>query len=247
MGIAKALGHLGQHIMAHGLLRGPRLVWLKSHRSPRPARVSSPLTGGEVQVRPGTADMAIYDQIVLQPYLPRDRNYVTIIDCGANIGLTARYWKAACSDATVVAVEPDKANFDLLVTTTAGLANVHCVQAGIWPSSGKLQLEREKLGSSGFRTHATGGPGEIDAVTMPELMARFGIERLSLLKVDIEGAEKELFSGPDLQWIDRVEAIAIELHDQWKPGCGDAFFKAIARHSWTYSIHGEMILCERRP
>ena len=48
-----------------------------------------------------------------------------------------------------------------------------------------------------------------------------------------------------LAWIDRVDAIAIELHDVWKPGCGDAFFKAIAPYRWCYSVHGEMILCER--
>jgi FkbM family methyltransferase len=190
--------------------------------------------------------MAIYDQIVLRPYLPRDRNYRTIIDCGANIGLTVRYWKAAYPDATVIAVEPDPANFDLLRANTAGLANVHCIRAGVWPVSGRLRIEREELGSSSFRTHEAQEVGDTDAVTIPDLLARFGIDRLSLLKVDIEGAEKELFAGPHLQWLERVDAIAIELHDQWKPGCGDAFFKAIAPFSWTYSIHGEMILCEKR-
>jgi hypothetical protein len=37
-------------------------------------------------------------------------------------------------------------------------------------------------------------------------------EMLDILKVDIEGAEVELFKG-DVGWLSRVRAIAIEFHD----------------------------------
>jgi len=35
---------------------------------------------------------------------------------------------------------------------------------------------------------------------------------LSVLKMDIEGAEVQVFSG-DLSWIERVDCMVIELHD----------------------------------
>jgi hypothetical protein len=44
--------------------------------------------------------------------------------------------------------------------------------------------------------------------------------------VDIEGSEMEVFSHAD-PWISSVEAISVELHDRFKPGCSSAFFKAV--------------------
>jgi hypothetical protein len=101
------------------------------------------------------------------------------------------------------------------------------------------------LGPSAFRTVAAGEGQRVDALTIPQIMERAGFNRISLLKIDIEGSELELFSG-DTSWIERVDAIAIELHDGWRPGCGDSFFKAISPWKWTYSFHGGAVLCEKR-
>jgi Methyltransferase FkbM domain len=49
-------------------------------------------------------------------------------------------------------------------------------------------------------------------------MAELAIEFVDLLKIDIEGAEVEVFADPIL-WIDRVGIIAIELHDWLRQGC----------------------------
>jgi hypothetical protein len=42
---------------------------------------------------------------------------------------------------------------------------------------------------------------------------------IDLLKVDIEGAEKEAFETCD--WIRDVRCLMIELHDGFKPGCSE--------------------------
>lgn len=242
----KPIRELVSHVKAHGLARGMRLVWLKSQRTGGIAQIASPITGGSVWVRPGTSDMAIYDQIVLHPYLPTDRRFATIIDCGSNIGLTVRYLAAAYPDARIVAVEPDESNFSMLQRNCERMPNISCVNAGIWPEAGSINLQREGLGPSAFRTVKAEGGTIVEALTIPQLMERFGMERVSLLKIDIEGSELELFSGVDNSWIERVDAISIELHDSWRPGCGDAFFRAIAPWNWTFSFHGGAALCERR-
>jgi FkbM family methyltransferase len=242
----KALRHLVQHVANYGLIRGIQLVLLKSRRSSKLAKVYSHVLGGDVLVRPGTSDMAIFDQIALQAYLPMDRPLHTVIDLGANIGLTVRYWKAHWPNAKVVAVEPDPDNHAMLLANTQAQSDVHCVHAAVWPVPGRLNLRNSGVASSSIRTEPTEGEGDTEAVTIPQLMDRFSLDRVSLLKVDIESAELELFSAHDLAWLERVDAIAIELHDHWKPGCGDAFFRAMASYNWNYSIHGEMVLCVRR-
>lgn len=244
MGLKKATQEWLTHVARFGILKGTNIVRLKSQRSDRPAAIDVPGGGGSFHVRPGTSDMAIFDEIFYSKYLPRDRSYRTVLDCGANIGCTVRYWKMLDPQCTVIAVEPDPENFELLRRNTEELSDVHCIQAGIWPSAGSLDLEKDGVGHSAVRT-VLNNTGGTEALTIPGLLQRFGLERLDLLKIDIEGSELELFTQGDLAWIGQVETIAIELHDHWRPGCGDAFFKAIAPYRWTYSIVGYTMVCSR--
>ncbi len=244
MGLKKAWREWLGHVARFGLWKGSRIVQLKSQRSSSLAAIAVPGGGGAFHVRPGTSDMAIFDEVFYSKYVPRDRSFATVMDCGANIGCTVRYWKLLDPDCTVIAVEPDPGTFELLAANTAGLKNITLVKAGIWPTMGALNLENEGAGHSAVRTTAT-VEGSTPAVTIHGLMERHGIEQLDLLKIDIEGSELELFTQGDLSWIGKVNAIAIELHDHWRPGCGDAFFKAIAPYSWTYSILGYTLLCTR--
>ena len=66
----------------------------------------------------------------------------------------------------------------------------------------------------------------VRAVTIDEIRQEFRLDRIHLLKVDVEGSEKEIFSTAD-SWISSVDAICIELHDRFKIGCSRSFFMAV--------------------
>ena len=66
----------------------------------------------------------------------------------------------------------------------------------------------------------------VRAVTVPEIMRQHDLPGIDLLKVDIEGSEMEVFSHADT-WIGSVNAISIELHDRFRPGCSSVFFQAV--------------------
>ena len=68
-------------------------------------------------------------------------------------------------------------------------------------------------------------PG-VPCLTIAELISEFNLTWVDLLKIDIEGAEKEVFSSPD-EWIGSVGAIAIELHDRFKARCPRSFYVAV--------------------
>jgi hypothetical protein len=67
----------------------------------------------------------------------------------------------------------------------------------------------------------------VAALSMPSLLKHFPQGRVDLLKMDVEGAEKEVFES-SAAWIENIDAIVIELHDRYKPGCSRAFFTSIA-------------------
>ncbi len=60
---------------------------------------------------------------------------------------------------------------------------------------------------------------EVRAIPIEMLMQEQQVSRIDLLKMDVEGAESEIFAHSS-GWIDRVRAIAVDIHDWLVPDCG---------------------------
>jgi FkbM family methyltransferase len=186
---------------------------------------------GPILLRAGTEDVELYSQIMLdQQYectLSRDPN--VIVDAGAHVGLASIWFANRYPRALIVAIEPEAANFELLVANTAAYPNVHALQAALWVRDGELELQDPGCGTVGFRV-SEGAPSDnrrvVRGVSLAGLMEQFSLDHVDLLKVDIEGAEVELFSECS-SWIERVDGIVVELHDRFRPGGARAFFGAV--------------------
>jgi FkbM family methyltransferase len=119
--------------------------------------------------------------------------------------------------ARIVAVEPEPANFAALVRNISHYKNIVPVQAALWKEDGEVRLGKSTAHPKGAFAIAEDGEQRVRAVTMETLMEENGIRTIDFLKVDIEGAEKEVFQN--CAWIKNVRAIAIELHDRVLPDC----------------------------
>ena len=84
----------------------------------------------------------------------------------------------------------------------------------------------------------------MEALGVADLLTLSGRERVSILKVDIEGAEAVVFGSGAEGWLPRVDNIVIELHDGSQ--FGDArgvFFGAIADRGFDVGTSGELTVC----
>jgi FkbM family methyltransferase len=72
--------------------------------------------------------------------------------------------------------------------------------------------------------------------------AESGATRISILKIDIEGAERFVFAENYEPWIDKFNALAIELHDD---ECRRVFAEAIRGQPLAVSQSGELTICQR--
>jgi len=52
--------------------------------------------------------------------------------------------------------------------------------------------------------------------------------KIDLIKIDIEGSEKEVFKN-NTDWLKRTELLIIELHDELAPGATEIFNRAVKR------------------
>ena len=82
--------------------------------------------------------------------------------------------------------------------------------------------------------------------TVSKILAESGFDEIDLMKIDIEGAEKEVFSAPDVdEWLSKVKVLVIELHDRMKKGCSRAFFTAMSKYDWHFELRGENLIFMR--
>jgi FkbM family methyltransferase len=144
-----------------------------------------------------------------------------IIDCGANIGASSMYFSMLYPDARVVAIEPALDNFELLCENVVSFRSVRSLNTAIASECGTLLLSDPGCGAWGYRTGAELPPGrfmgEVDAISVAQVLHEESGTFPFILKVDIEGAEVDLFSR-HLEAISRFPVVIIELHDWMLPG-----------------------------
>lgn len=205
----------------------------------RPVRlkVYSGLLKKWVTIRTKTSDLAVFEKVIKnEEYaLPANIYPKVIVDAGANVGFSTLYFAAKYPQSVVIAVEPDESNFRMLQANTSSLNSIRAVQAAIWKENAPVNLIGEK--NSDFQVNLEGNGRIVEGITFEELMNRFNVKYVDVMKIDIEGAEKEVFETAR-SWIDRVGMIVIELHDRFKPGCGKSVRLAATSFESTWE-HGE--------
>jgi FkbM family methyltransferase len=198
-----------------------------------------------VRARPGTSDISVFYQIlVFNEYrCVSELKPKLILDLGANVGYSSAYFLSQFKNCSVVAVEPDPSNFFELRSNVAPYGDrVKTIQAAVWPRSGKVSLEHPGQGEEwGVRVKAS-GQGSIHAITVPQILKCSGHDRISLLKVDIEGAEIDLFGSHTADWLDKVDNIVIELHGE---EAKRVFHSAVAHLKFAISHCDELTVCRR--
>jgi FkbM family methyltransferase len=130
----------------------------------------------------------------------------TVVDLGTNIGLTT-LWYAVHGASRLRCVEPMPANIALARRNlTQNGFSAELVQAAIGPEDGTAHFHADPRYST--RGHVDeAGELEVPVVSMSTLLA--DLDRVDLLKVDVEGAEIGLFRA-ELSWLAKVNAIIIE-------------------------------------
>lgn len=207
--------------------------------------------GRQVWLRGGTSDSTVFEDVfITQHYKIPD--YVPlspsrIVDAGANIGLASLYFAGRWPEAEIVAIEPEADNFKMLRRNVADLNRITLVEAGIWSNSEvRLAIANPSTSNKwGLQTKAE-PDGGIAATTIPAIMAGAAWERIDLLKLDVEGAERFLFDDSCHLWLRLVDVLIIELHDRFNDGCSRAFYRAISRYDFRQYLLGESLLVDFR-
>lgn len=155
-----------------------------------------------------------------------------IIDAGAYCGYSVLRFRDLNSRAKVVALEPVRENFRMLVKNTAGLSAVHSLNVALWVDCEGVDVHEASEGAwsaTVLEEHWSSdvSPEHAQSVTWDELLEAYRSALPStILKMDVEGAESRLFAEDGLQIVADCAACIIEVHD-WYPGVAEQFFHAL--------------------
>ena len=166
-----------------------------------------------------------------------------IIDCGANIGLASVYFKSLFPDSQIIAIEPEINNYNMMVDNLKCYNEVFCMNVGVWNRKANIIVDNSDTSDYGFSFHevADETEGSVKALSIKDIMNEYSIDYIDILKIDIEGAEKELFGIDYDVWLSRTRLLIIELHDRMREGCSKTFFDALSKYNYSTEIRGENI------
>ena len=206
-----------------------------------------------VWFRPRTSDFDAFREVFLEGAydVAVEPTVRTIIDAGANVGLSSLYFLRRYPEARIIAIEPDPGNAAMARRNLSPYSNrTAVVEAAVWPNAERLSLSRGTFRNGGDWSTRVLPADTVQDITVPgvtieDLMRSHHFDDLDILKMDIEGAELPVLSG-DTSFLARTRCIMIELHEDAAPGCTAALERAIAPYGFVLLQHDKTTIAVRR-
>ncbi len=163
-----------------------------------------------------------------------------IVDAGANVGYSALYFGQTYPNAVVLAIEPDPETFAQLSLNCRGYDCVVPVHAALWSHDDGVSLQTTDAASWSRRVS---DGGLTPSMTLETLLARIPRARLLILKLDIEGGEKEVCRASAMV-VRGTPCVIVEPHDFKFPnaGCLAPLYSALAGRDVDTLILGENLM-----
>jgi FkbM family methyltransferase len=187
-----------------------------------------------IQLRRRSGDFFIFHEIFTNRYYKLPDGLAApaptvIVDLGANIGLATLFLADRFRGARHVCVEPNPANVAVLRANGSFLGErLTIVEGAASARSGEARFADSNWSGGGHLVENGASSRAVRCVTVDEILSTFGLEAIDILKVNIEGAEKEMFSRAPA-WLSKVGCIMIELHNGYS---ADDFRADVAPHGF---------------
>jgi FkbM family methyltransferase len=161
----------------------------------------------------------------------------TVVDVGAGIGYFTVRAARRCPSGRVIALEPSADNFALLERNVQlnRLDNVTAIPAALAARPGEVALEKGNHPVQHRTVEVRGDTGvsaQAPALTLQALFRDHEIDRCDLLKLDCEGCEVALLSGPNSDALARVQNVSLEFHGR---RTGESIGDHLRRSGFTVS------------
>jgi FkbM family methyltransferase len=194
-----------------------------------PATRSIEWQGMQLHYRPGSSDpWAIYNHLMK----PRERDEYapprefplaraavrTVLDIGANVGVTALYFSQIFPNAEIYAFEPAPDNFAVLAKNIANCKRIRAFNFALGAKDATLDLfaSDNPVNFGGYSLHATGSDTSkkvsIPVRNVATVLQEIALDTVDVIKVDTEGAEWDILTAFPESVLRSAKYLTGELH-----------------------------------
>ncbi len=167
-----------------------------------------------------------------------------VIDIGANIGAVVLDFATRYPGLPIHAYEPNPITFESLernVVDNHLAGHVRLFHEAVAAKVGTFEIWTKimSVASSGYLKEAPSANATLASVPCVDLatvLERAGSQKIALLKIDAEGAEVDILNcGPGVS-LAAVQSVAVECHDQLRPGALEECRALLAQHGFRYRV-----------
>lgn len=211
----------------------------------------------EIKIRKKpSSDIIVFSQILeMEEYKPvvnafkknfKNHSGLKIIDAGSNIGLTSLYLSCFFDNSEFICIEPDNQNFEVMTFNLKNnkIKKLHSIKGGLWFKSSYLKIIRDFRDQKewSFRVTETSKETSLEAFSINSLIQKFDFDTIDILKIDIEGSEKEVFTNINSEnsFLKITKCIAIEIHDEFN--CRNEINTILIEYGFDLFNSGELTI-----
>ena len=210
-----------------------------------------PELGAPLYFRCGTTDLANLVKVFVERCYEVELKAepVRILDLGAYAGYAAIYWARRFPHADILCLEPMADNFRLLMLNTLPYRQIYCRQAAVWRHATQLSARSIHGGDAGRQLIEAGDSqtGGIAALSVADLLRDVNWHQVDLIKCDIAGAEAQVFADPLAPWLNTLDALVVEAHDELVPGASKMVAACFDPRSFRHFRYRDKQVFERSP
>ena len=188
------------------------------------ARRSSGSTGvwagwrRRLAIRNGSSDIDVFHQHFARNEIldiPFGKDAATVIDLGANVGVSVEAFRRLFPRARIIAVELEKQNASICAANHGADKQVTVLTGAIWSKPGRVGINDVGEGAWAYRAGETDSqsPDSVPAYTYREILDMHGLQYVDVMKMDIEGAEADVLESAWQDIFGSTMISIIEVHD----------------------------------
>lgn len=194
-------------------------------------QIKLPKLKRSIYLRKNSKDLETFEEIFMTnlyntqlPFEPK-----TIVDAGANVGLASLFFKLKYPNSSIVAIEIESNNVIAIKKNTMDFSDFELLEKGLFNKKAFFKIEDPYNATNSFQIKEVleNDQYDIESITLDEIIETKKWDTIDILKIDIEGAEKQLFESNYENWLPKTKVIMIETHDRMLPKCSYTVMKTI--------------------
>lgn len=189
-----------------------------------------------LELREKTKDLETFGEIFLSNIYNIDLPIIplTIIDAGANVGLATIFFRIKYKQSKIVSIEIEKNNIEMIKKNTKFLKNIEIIEKSLYNKKSFFKICDPFNATNSFQIKEVleNDNYDIESITLDDILRNQNWETIDILKIDIEGSEKQLFDSNYENWLPKTKIIMIETHDRMFPKCSYTVMNTINKYNF---------------